>query len=96
MRRDDPKRLKLRAERERAEAWLDVLCKGFGHSLADGYGWRTDELRPLIELIQAQMIPAIEDVEAAEKAYAPYWRRRRTVMHRRKKAKTKAADGLKQ
>lgn len=92
--RDDPKRLKLRDERERATAWVEILCKGIGHALADGYRHEgSEDVRRIIARVNGELAEAVDALDRAEKAYEPYWARRRRVSlgHRVKKAKPAAA-----
>jgi hypothetical protein len=78
-RKDDPVRLKLRGDRERAFAWLDILCKGIGHALTEEPGRCGDgeSVRILIGRVNGELLEAVTALEKAEKAYQPYWSRRR-------------------
>jgi hypothetical protein len=96
-RKDDPKREKLRAERNRTELRLGVLSAGIGKAFVDYGGGRyaADELRPVIDLVNGELMEAIKHAESAEKAYEPYWSRRR--IHRiRRAAPQKKAKKVKQ
>ena len=93
MRHDDPVRLKLREEREQAQLWCDVLSKGLGHALSDGWRNCTEDLRPVIALVKTKLVDAVDALQRAEDAYAPYWHRGRVRRIRsyppKKKAKAK-------
>jgi hypothetical protein len=106
MKHDDPVRVKLREEREQAQLWCDVLSKGLGHALSDGWRNCTEDLRPLIALVKTKLVDAVDALERAEEAYAPeraeeayapYWRRGRVrrirsyPLKKKAKAKVKAA-----
>lgn len=80
---DDPKRAKAEAERDRAQLWLQVLCKGIGRTLAETCAYYYGPaLRPVIALVNTELAAAVADVDAAEIAMEPYWpRRRRTRTH---------------
>jgi hypothetical protein len=89
-RKEDPKKIRAQQERDRAQTWLEVLCKGIGHALADENCRRyPDEIRLLVTRINGELTEAIENAERANKAYEPYWKRRfpRSV---RRAAKAKA------
>ena len=88
MRRDNPRELKLQAERDNAEARLNMLCKGIGHSLGDGSYGRPEEIRQLIELVNSDLLPAVDAAESAFNAYKPYWGRRRRRYYRPRRKKT--------
>jgi hypothetical protein len=79
MKRDDPVRLRLRAQRERAQLWLDILRRGIGKEMADGYRSCPEDVRALMERVNSELSDAADAVEQAEKAYSPYWGRRRRV-----------------
>ena len=82
-RKEDPKREKAHANRVRAEVWLQILRNGIGDVLKTGF--RTDEdLRPILEFANSELLKAADASEEAEKAYEPYWRRRRTVVRPRR------------
>jgi hypothetical protein len=91
MRRDDPKRLKLQAERERTALRLDILCQGIAKALQSGF-----PLGPVIHIINTELVAAMQDAQAAEDAYRPYWSRRRlrrsTLRPRVKKTVSKAVN----
>jgi hypothetical protein len=91
MKRDDPKRLKLRGDRQRAQAWLDILCKGIGKKLVDdGYSSEPEDVRETIKLVNGELLEALIASEKAEAAYRPYWSRRRVRTYRVPKRKTKS------
>ena len=89
MKRNDPKILKLKTERDRAAEWLNILRIGLGHALADGYQQEPETLRLLVDRINKDLVAAICEVETTQKAYEPYlpWRRRRIVRPRRRAKK---------
>lgn len=84
MKRDDPKRLKLQGDRDRAHTWLDILCKGIGESLINAYG-DPEELRLIVERVNNELGEAIDACDRANKAYWPYIARRRARRAPRKK-----------
>jgi hypothetical protein len=90
MRRDDPKRLKLRGDREQAQAWLDILCKGIGAELSGGYRQCPEDFRLLISRVNGELLEALIAVEKADEAYCPYWNRRRFRTYPVRKRKTKS------
>lgn len=93
MKRDDPKKLKLRGDRERARLWLEILCQGIGKSLMDRECRYSEDIRGIIERVNGELIEAVSASERAEKAYEPYWSRGRVRISGRKPktAKKKAA-----
>lgn len=93
MKKDDPKRLKLQAERERTQLWFDILCKGIAGSLAaNEFRYAdTDSIKLLVAIINEELLLAAERAEAAYEAYRPYWGRRRRTIIRPKKTKAAKA-----
>lgn len=100
-RKEDPKRIAARKERDRAGTWLEVVCKGTAEFLKE-ISWRyPEDLRESLEYPLSRLDEAIDEAEHAWKAFEPYWRytrrrvgiraRRRSgqAAHPRKKAKTK-------
>ena len=85
MKRDDPKVLKLRADRERAETRLNILMKGIGLELQQGCGrcYDSEDLLVLIDIVNGELLPAIKATHAAQEAYRPYWGRVRRLHNRR-------------
>jgi len=92
MRRDNPKILKLQAERSKTQTRLDMLCKGIGHSLADFSYREGEQVRELIDLVNTELVPAVKAAEAANKAYQPYWGRRRRRVYRPRRKRKKAPN----
>jgi hypothetical protein len=86
------KRLELQSKRDVANLRLDILCKGIGHKLANGYGYSagyTDELRSIITIINIDLINVIKASEDAEKAFEPFRKyRRRSRMYNIRHRKT--------
>ena len=80
-RKEDPKRTKARENRLKAQAWLEILRYGIGQAIEKGFGYGDEDVRPLLAFANDLLLKAVEDVEAAEKAYEPYLRRR--YIHRR-------------
>jgi hypothetical protein len=71
VKKDDPERLKARANREKAHEWLEILCHGIADQLKDAYD--AESVRNLIERrINGSLILAVEASEAADKAYEPF------------------------
>jgi hypothetical protein len=93
MKRDDPVRLKLRGDRERATLWLDILCKGIGHALTEEPARHgdTETLRALVGRVNGELLEAMKAYERAEKAYEPYWSRRRVRITPKKPKQVKQA-----
>ena len=90
MRRDDPKRLKLRGDLERAQAWLHILCKGIGETFSASYG-DTEDIREIINRVNGELLEALIASEKAEAAYRPYWSRRRVRTYPARKKKSSRA-----
>ena len=90
-RQADPKQEKIRAERNRAALWLDVLSKGIGLALQEDCRYRHEETQPIIDLVNGPLAEAVADAQRAEKAYEPYWARRRRRVSIGRKPKKKAA-----
>ena len=86
---EDPRKTKLRAERERANLWLQVLLNGIGKTMQDEYRSEAEYARPIVDIVNGPFVDAIKASEAAEKAYEPYWRRR--IYRYRPKRLAKAA-----
>jgi hypothetical protein len=89
VKRDDPGRVKASFDREHARTMLGILCKGIGHALAEEPYRCGDaaEIHNLIGHVNTELLQAVRAYERAEKAYEPYWRRRRIrVAPRKKKA----------
>jgi hypothetical protein len=91
MRRNDPKRLKLRGDRERAQLWLDILCKGIGEQLSHSWRECPDDVRSIINRVNGELLEALIAVEKADKAYQPYRIRRMVRVHRPRKTKSPRA-----
>lgn len=87
MKRDDPIRLKLRAEREDAQVRLNILSLGIGHALIKSYD--ESETRLILDYANKELPHAIKACEKADEAYRPYWSRRRVRVHRPPKRKRK-------
>jgi hypothetical protein len=66
-----------RAERDRARIRLEVLVSGLGQQVQHGYFYGPESADLLREFIHEELEPAIDRVKRAEKAYEPYWHRRR-------------------
>ena len=76
MKKDDPKYLKAREDREKANTWLEILCHGIADRLKDAYDAET--VGDLIDgPINIDLRAAVHAREAADKAYEPYRMRRR-------------------
>jgi hypothetical protein len=90
MRTPDPKRIAAGEKRDAAKAWLEILCQGIGHSLMNGEArYYPETVGLLIQRVNAELAEAVDAVKAANKAYEPYWpkRRRRVSILRPKKTK---------
>ena len=88
MRRPDPVREQKQAERQKAHMNLQVLLNGIGSTMKQMCWHDADEIRMLVEKINTELVPAVDAAEAAEKAYEPYWgRRRRRYIPRNPKGK---------
>jgi hypothetical protein len=94
-RRDDPKRLKAQQEREKARVRLNVVLQGVGHAFCDEARERfsSDSVVEIITIVNTDLIRAVNRMDAAEKAYEPFWgrRRRRVSVLKRPPKKVKAA-----
>ena len=76
-RKEDPKWAKAHENRLKAQAWLEILRYGIGHSIEKGFGYGEEDLRPILAFANERLLKALEDTEAAEKAYEPYYKYRR-------------------
>ena len=73
MKRDDPELLKARAERQRAQIWLDVVRKGIGQAMLDAcYIDSSVDFAHITSMVNGELRRAVEAVAKAEEAYAPY------------------------
>lgn len=88
MRRDNPKVVKLRTDRERTSLWLEILTKGIGNILADRCNYPEDA-REVVAVVNSALVPAIDAAQAASEAYMPYRRMRRVRIRPAKKNKAK-------
>jgi hypothetical protein len=89
MRHKDPKRIRAEEERRQASTWLEILCSGIGKQFADTTsGHYPEEIREIIRHVNTELADAVAHAERANKAYEPFWRRRRTTGRRKAKAKT--------
>jgi len=86
-RKEDPKREKVYADRVRAEVWLQILREGIGRTLQNGFH-ANEDIRPILEFANDELLKAAEASDAAEKAYEPYWRKRRPQIYRARKKTT--------
>lgn len=77
MQKDDPKVEVLRIRRAKTGLYLDILSKGLGKILYEGYTRYPEEYKELLEFIENDLKPAIQMAQEAEEAYRPYWRRHR-------------------
>lgn len=84
MKRDDPKKLKLRAARDAASTKVKILTNGIAETLKNGYWLDTQELQPVIDAVNIDLVEALKAYEKAQAAYRPYMSRRR--VHRFRKA----------
>jgi hypothetical protein len=91
MKRDDPKRIAAYEKRERADAWLEVLCNGIGLAFQNSdRRYYPETIRLIIERVNGELSEAVDAAELARKEYEPYWRRRR-IAHARPRKVKKAA-----
>jgi hypothetical protein len=91
-RKVDPVEEGLRAERQKAEAWLRILCKGVGSCLMECSGGYPEELQAVLDVVDNYLRAAIAEEERCQEAYKPYWRRRRVrYISKAKAKKAKAA-----
>jgi hypothetical protein len=89
MRQNDPIREAARAARDQAQLNLDILCRGIGQSLVEtGRFAGDDNVRMLIDRVNTDLAKALEAKEAADKAYEPFWGRRRLRRSAARKPKT--------
>jgi hypothetical protein len=73
MRRDDPKRLKLLAARDAAETKVQILTKGIAGLLETYYSLNCmEDLRPLLDAINVDLVEAVMASEKATEACQPY------------------------
>jgi len=72
-RKEDPEKIKARAERDRARMWLEILKKGIADQIVEAYN--PDELRMAIDRVNGELVEALIAREKAETAYEPYWER---------------------
>jgi hypothetical protein len=85
VKRDDPKRLKLRIARNAASAKVEILCKGIAATLQNGYWLDMEELQPILDAVNIDLVEAIKAYEKATEAYQPYMSRRRVRTFRKSK-----------
>ena len=85
------KQERLREEKHRARMWVEVLRKGIGRELCDGYHDWPEDIKGLIDLVNNALVPAVMRMEDADKAYEPFqrFRRRRMYVPRKKVKKVK-------
>jgi len=90
MRRDEEKRDAALRERNNSRIRLEVLCRGIGGQFEESGSepWEMTNANEPVRLVNTELVPAIARVEAAEKAYEPYWLRRRRRVWRPAKKKT--------
>ena len=62
-------RTRLGAEFYRAELWLQVLCKGLGHQLADKETCYPPRIEPLLDLMRPHLSAAIQAFSRAQAAW---------------------------
>lgn len=75
--RNDPKRLKARAERDKASTRVEILLAGVSKMLDRGYFTDMEELQPILDMMNGDVVEAMKVYEAATEAYRPFmWRRR--------------------
>ena len=86
MKRDDPKVKKLRAARNAAMTRVEVLTKGIARTLENGYWLEMEELQPILDIINNELVAAVKQYEAATEAYRPFMSRRRVHKFRPRKA----------
>lgn len=88
LRRNDPKVVKLREDREKARVWLGILTLGCGEYLKGCY--YSDEIMIAVSHINTELVQAAQEYKKLDKAYEPYWRRCRRVNSVRKPKKVVA------
>ena len=87
-RTEDPKRLAAEQRRDRAQLWLEILSSGIGHAMQQtDRRYYPETMRGVIERVNGELCEAVDEAEAAEKAYEPYWRRRSRRMYNKPKKK---------
>lgn len=73
MKRDDPKLVKLRAERDRTGMRVELLSKGLAGVLTNGYWSSAKDLPPLFDAFN-EFVDAVKAHEKANETYRPYRR----------------------
>lgn len=74
---DDPKVLKLRSARDAASIRVEVLTKGLAETLKNGYWMSVEDIKPIVDLVNGDLIVAMQEYERAIEAYRPFMARRR-------------------
>jgi len=87
VKRDDPKRLKLQAERNAAGAKVEILSKGIAGLLENYFIRDVEDLRPIVDAVNVDLVEAVAAYEKAMAAYRPYMARRRAHLYPTKKRK---------
>jgi hypothetical protein len=82
---EDPKVKKLRAASDAASIRLEVIIKGTAQALASGFWLSLEELQPLIDIVNIDLVNAAKEYEAALEAYRPFMARRRVHRFRARK-----------
>jgi hypothetical protein len=86
MKRDDPKRLKLQAARDAAGTKVEILTKGIAGLLENYYIREVEDLRPILDAVNVDLVEAVAAYEKATEAYRPFMSRRRVRTFRARKA----------
>jgi uncharacterized protein YdeI (YjbR/CyaY-like superfamily) len=82
MKRDDPKVLKARAERDRTSFRVEVILKGLAEAIKNGYWGDLEEIQPIIEVVNVDLVDAIKAHERAVEAWRKVSPRRRVSIVR--------------
>ena len=81
MKRDDPKRLKLQAARDAAGTKVEILSKGIAGLLENYFIRDVEDLRPILDAVNVDLVEAVTAYEKATAAYRPYMARRRAHLY---------------
>jgi hypothetical protein len=83
--RDDPNVKKLRAARDAASTRLEVFIRGLAKTLENGYWMDLEEIQPIIDMVNVDLVNAVKEYERAQEAYRPHMARRRVHRFRARK-----------
>lgn len=86
MKRDDPRLVKLRRQRDAASLHCDTMLKGFAEAIKNAYVFNLEDLAPFVDELTGPISEAVKALEEAQAQWSKVSPRRRVHHIRRRVA----------